>query len=55
LQDRIILVKVPYNLRVSQEERIYDKLLHQSEALRNVHLGTAYFESRGDVCRDDAP
>lgn len=38
LQDRIILVKVPYNLRTSQEERIYDKLLHQSEALRNVHL-----------------
>jgi len=38
LQDRIILVKVPYNLRVSQEGRIYDKLLHQSEALRNVHL-----------------
>jgi serine protein kinase len=38
LQDRIILVRVPYNLRVSQEERIYDKLLHQSEALRNVHL-----------------
>jgi len=38
LQDRIILVKVPYNLRVSQEERIYDKLLHQSEALRSVHL-----------------
>src|SRR2546426_2885014 len=38
LQDRIILVRVPYNLRVSQEERIYSKLLHQSEALRNVHL-----------------
>ena len=38
LQDRIILVRVPYNLRVSQEERIYAKLLHQSEALRNVHL-----------------
>ncbi len=38
LQDRIILVKVPYNLRVSQEERIYDKLLHQSEALHSVHL-----------------
>ncbi len=38
LQDRIILVRVPYNLRVSQEERIYDKLLHQSEALRNVHI-----------------
>lgn len=38
LQDRIILVKVPYNLRVSQEERIYEKLLKQSEALRNVHI-----------------
>ncbi|HWS56520.1 MAG TPA: hypothetical protein VN228_20445, partial [Pyrinomonadaceae bacterium] len=38
LQDRIILVRVPYNLRVSQEERIYDKLLKQSDALRNVHV-----------------
>jgi serine protein kinase len=38
LQDRIILVRVPYNLRVSQEERIYGKLLHQSEVLRNVHI-----------------
>jgi len=38
LQDRIILVKVPYNLRVSQEERIYDKLLKQSDVLRNVHI-----------------
>ncbi len=38
LQDRIILVKVPYNLRVSQEERIYYKLLNQSEILRNVHI-----------------
>ena len=38
LQDRIILVRVPYNLRVSQEERIYYKLLRQSEALRKVHL-----------------
>jgi serine protein kinase len=38
LQDRIILVKVPYNLRVSQEEKIYEKLLKQSDVLRNVHL-----------------
>jgi serine protein kinase len=38
LQDRIIMIKVPYNLRVSQEERIYDKLLKQSEALRSVHI-----------------
>jgi len=38
LQDRIILVRVPYNLRVSQEERIYYKLLNQSEVLRSVHI-----------------
>jgi len=38
LQDRIILVRVPYNLKVSQEERIYYKLLNQSEVLRNVHI-----------------
>ena len=37
LQDRIILVKVPYNLRVSDEVKIYEKLLKQS-ALRNVHI-----------------
>src|SRR5215467_13729965 len=30
LQDRIIMVKVPYNLKVTQEERIYDKLLKHS-------------------------
>ncbi|HSE98724.1 MAG TPA: protein prkA [Blastocatellia bacterium] len=38
LQDRIIMIKVPYNLKVSQEERIYDKLLNQSDVLRNVHI-----------------
>ncbi len=38
LQDRIILIKVPYNLKVTQEERIYDKLLHQSDVLHNVHI-----------------
>src|SRR5499427_8961553 len=38
LQDRIIMIKVPYNLKVSQEERIYDKLLKQSDALRNIHI-----------------
>ncbi len=37
LQDRIILVRVPYNLRVSDEVKIYDKLLKQS-ALKNVHI-----------------
>jgi serine protein kinase len=37
LQDRIILVKVPYNLRVSDEVKIYQKLLGQS-ALKDVHI-----------------
>jgi serine protein kinase len=37
LQDRIILVKVPYNLRVSNEIKIYEKLLKQS-SLQNVHI-----------------
>jgi len=37
LQDRIILVKVPYNLRASDEVKIYEKLLKQS-ALQNVHI-----------------
>jgi serine protein kinase len=37
LQDRIIVVKVPYNLRVSDEVKIYDKLLHQSD-LHGVHI-----------------
>src|SRR6516225_3514314 len=37
LQDRIIVVKVPYNLRVSDEVKIYEKLLGQS-ALKDVHI-----------------
>ena len=38
LQDRMIMIKVPYNLRISQEERIYEKLLKQSEVLKNIHI-----------------
>jgi serine protein kinase len=38
LQDRIIMIRVPYNLKARQEERIYDKLLKQSEALRQIHI-----------------
>jgi serine protein kinase len=37
LQDRVILVRVPYNLRVSDEVRIYEKLLKQS-SLQTVHV-----------------
>jgi len=38
LQDRIILVKVPYNLKVTEEVRIYEKLLEQSNIKDTVHL-----------------
>ena len=38
LQDRIILIKVPYNLRVSDEVRIYEKLLGASSVLASVHI-----------------
>lgn len=43
LQDRIITVRVPYNLRVSDEEKIYQKLLRDS----NLHVGKDL--SRGEV------
>ncbi|MBO8141969.1 MAG: PrkA family serine protein kinase [Firmicutes bacterium] len=37
LHSRIIVMPVPYNLRVSDEVRIYEKLIRQSE-LRDVHI-----------------
>ena len=37
LQDRIILIKVPYNLRVSDEIKIYEKLIRQSD-IQGVHI-----------------
>jgi serine protein kinase len=36
--DRMVIVKVPYNLGVSNEIKIYEKLLKSSEALRNFHI-----------------
>jgi serine protein kinase len=44
LQDRIIVIKVPYNLRVSEEVKIYRKLLNDS-ALRDVHLAPHALEA----------
>jgi serine protein kinase len=32
------MIKVPYNLKVSQEERIYQKLLQQSDGLNAIHI-----------------
>jgi serine protein kinase len=37
LHDRIILIKVPYNLRLSDEVRIYEKLIKQGN-LPDVHV-----------------
>lgn len=37
LQSRIIVMPVPYNLRVSDEEKIYSKLIKQSD-LGHVHI-----------------
>ncbi|HYU19575.1 MAG TPA: protein prkA [Chloroflexota bacterium] len=37
LHDRIILIKVPYNLRVSDEIKIYEKLINQGN-LAGVHI-----------------
>jgi len=37
LHDRMIMVRIPYNLKVSQEERIYEKLLRQTN-LQGLHL-----------------
>lgn len=46
LRDRIILVKVPYCLRVSDEVKIYEKLLKES-SLNGVHIAphTLYIAS----------
>ncbi|MCL2337795.1 MAG: PrkA family serine protein kinase [Firmicutes bacterium] len=37
LQSRIIVMKIPYNLRVSDEIKIYDKLIQQSD-LKDIHI-----------------
>ncbi len=37
LQSRIIIMPVPYNLKVSEEVKIYNKLINQGD-LNNIHL-----------------
>ena len=37
LQSRIIVMPIPYNLKVSQEEKIYNKLILQSD-IKDVHI-----------------
>lgn len=38
LHSRIIVMPIPYNLRVSDEVRIYEKLIRQSDVIREVHI-----------------
>ncbi|SFF06123.1 PrkA family serine protein kinase [Alteribacillus iranensis] len=37
LHSRIIVMNIPYNLRVSEEERIYDKMIRESD-MSHVHI-----------------
>jgi serine protein kinase len=37
LQSRIIVMKIPYNLKVGEEVKIYEKLIRQSD-LHNIHI-----------------
>ena len=37
LHDRMIMIRIPYNLQVTQEERIYHKLLRQT-TLEGIHI-----------------
>ncbi len=37
LHSRIIVMPIPYNLKVSQEERIYEKMIHDSD-MAHVHI-----------------
>jgi len=37
LQSRIIVMKIPYNLKVSEEIKIYEKLIRQSD-LKDIHI-----------------
>lgn len=36
--DRMVIVKVPYNMSVSNEVKIYEKLLSNSDALKDMHI-----------------
>ncbi|GBF32606.1 serine protein kinase [Desulfocucumis palustris] len=37
LQSRIIVLKIPYNLKVSEEVKIYEKLIKQGD-LKDIHI-----------------
>lgn len=43
--DRMVIVRVAYNLGVSNEVKIYEKLLARSDALKDMHLAPHTLES----------
>lgn len=46
LQSRIIVMKIPYNLRVSEEEKIYEKLINQSD-MNDIHIAPHALRTAG--------
>lgn len=44
LQSRIIVMRIPYNLKVSEEVKIYEKLISES-AIRNIHIAPHALEA----------
>ncbi|MCZ8513287.1 PrkA family serine protein kinase [Paenibacillus filicis] len=44
LQSRMIVMPIPYNLKVSEEEKIYQKLIRQSD-MKHVHIAPHSFRA----------
>ncbi|MFC4775665.1 PrkA family serine protein kinase [Paenibacillus sp. GCM10023252] len=44
LQSRMIVMPIPYNLKVSEEEKIYGKLIEQSD-MRHIHIAPHTFRA----------
>lgn len=38
LRDRVILLQCPYNLKVNDEVKIYEKLINQTSVIKDVHI-----------------
>jgi serine protein kinase len=47
LRDRIVLIPVPYNLKISDERKIHEKLIQQDEKVQNssVHISPSTLET----------
>ena len=48
LHSRIIVMPVPYNLKVSEEEHIYEKMIRESD-VSNVHIAPHTLKRCGNV------